>query len=159
MNQHDEIRDLLALAAAGGLNADAEAERRVQAHLNQCQACRSEFESWQQLTGALKRMPTPQAPMGLVERTRRKLQAQAVARADRRRKWVVLSSLTALAWMFSILTWMVFQTLGGRVAQVFDVSSTAITMAWIGYTMISWLTTGVVAAALGKSHRQEERTV
>src|SRR5262249_12782842 len=116
-------------------------------------------ESWQQLTGALKRMPTPQAPMGLVERTRRNLQAQAVARTEHRRKWTAVAVLSVLAWMFSFLTWRVFQTPGGRLTQQFDLSSTAVVMAWIGYTMISWLTTGVVAAALGKSHRREERTV
>src|SRR5262249_54631874 len=118
-----------------------------------------EFESWQQLTGALKRLPTPHAPLGLVERTRRSLEARAVAQVEHRRKWVVLSSLTALAWMVSFLSWMVFQLMGGRLAQALDISSTAMTMAWIGYTMISWLTSAVVAAALGKSHRQEERTV
>ena len=157
MNEHDEIRDLLALAAAGGL--DAEAERRMEEHLGQCLECRAEFDSWQQLTGALKRMPTPQAPLGLVERTRRNLEARAVAQAEHRRKWVGLSGLTALAWMFSFLSWLVFQMLGARLAQVLDISSSAMTMAWIGYTMISWLTTALVAAALSKSHRQEERTV
>jgi anti-sigma factor RsiW len=156
MNEHDEIRDLLTLAAAGGL--DPAAERRVEAHLNQCAACRSEFESWQQLTGALKRLPTPQAPMGLVERTRRNLQAQAAARAEHRRKWSVLSVLIVLAWMFSFLSWVVFQMLGGKLAQAFDISSAAVTMAWIGYTMISWLMTSLVAAALGKRHQQEGRT-
>jgi anti-sigma factor RsiW len=157
MNEHDEIRDLLALAAAGGL--DAETERRMEEHLGQCAECRTELDSWQQLTGALKRMPTPQAPLGLVERTRRILEARAVAQADHRRRWVALSVLTALAWIFSFVSWLVFQMLGGRLAQALDLSSTAITMAWIGYTMISWLTTGAVAAALGKSHRQEEGTV
>jgi len=156
MNEHDEIRPLLTLAAAGAL--DGAVERRVEEHLRQCSACRAEFESWQGLIGALKRMPTPQAPLGLVERTRLKLEAQAAARAELRRKWIVLSILTVLAWMFSFLSWVVFQMLGGRLAQSFDVSATVITAAWIGYTMISWLATGLVAAMLGKRYEQEGRT-
>jgi anti-sigma factor RsiW len=156
MNEHDEIRDLLPLAAAGGL--DAETERRMEEHLGQCPECRTEFDSWQQLTGALKRMPTPQAPLGLVERTRRNLEARAVAQTEHRRKWATVGALSIFAWLFSLLSWLLFQMLGGKLAQTLDISSTAMTMAWIGYTMLSWLTTGLVAAALGRNHRQEERT-
>jgi anti-sigma factor RsiW len=150
MNQHDDIRDLLTLAAAGAL--DAAEQRQVEEHLRQCAGCRAELESWQRLTGALQALPTPQAPVGLVERTRRQMERSAAARAGHRQQRILLFGLTASAWMFSFLGWLVFQMLGGK---VLDLSSTAVTMAWIGYTMVSWLTAGLAAAMLGKRYQQE----
>jgi anti-sigma factor RsiW len=153
MNQHDDIRDLLTLAAAGAL--DAAEQRQVEEHLRQCAGCRAELESWQRLTGALEALPTPQAPVGLVERTRRLMESQSVARAETRQKRIMLFALTAFAWMFSFLSWQLLSMLNGKVV---DISSTAVTMVWIGYTMASWLTAGIAAAMLGKRHHQEGRT-
>jgi anti-sigma factor RsiW len=101
MSGHEEIRDLLTLAAAGAL--DAAGQRRVEDHLRECRDCRAELEGWQQLTGALKQMPTPQAPMGLVERTRRRMERQAAARVEQQRRRVLLMWLTAFAWASTLL--------------------------------------------------------
>ncbi|HMF89449.1 MAG TPA: zf-HC2 domain-containing protein [Candidatus Angelobacter sp.] len=157
MNQHDDIRDLLTLAAAGAL--DAAEQRSVAEHLRQCAGCRAELESWQRLTGALEALPTPQAPLGLVERTRRQLEARVSVQAERSRKRALLVWLTVLGWASTLLTWPLFQLLGGRIAGALDLSSQGLNQVWIGYLVASW-TIGVVAAGLlGQRHQQEGRTL
>ena len=60
MSDHDEIRALLALAAAGALEPDE--EDRVAVHIRSCSACASEAASMQSIAGHLRRLPTPQPP-------------------------------------------------------------------------------------------------
>jgi anti-sigma factor RsiW len=157
MSNHNDIHDLLPLAAAGAL--DPAAQRQVEEHLSQCSDCRAELASWQRLTGALEALPTPQAPLGLVERTRRHLESQAVARAEYRRKRTLLFVLAVFAWMFTWLSWLLFQMLRGKLADALDISSATLTTAWIGYALVSWLATAFAAALLGKRYQQEGRTV
>ena len=52
MSEHDQIRELLALAAAGAL--DASEESRLSAHLRSCPDCASELSSWQEMGAALR---------------------------------------------------------------------------------------------------------
>ena len=68
MNEHDAMRELLSLAAAGAL--DAAEQAKLGGHLAGCPACAAELDAWRELAGSLKRLPTPQAPLGLVERVR-----------------------------------------------------------------------------------------
>jgi anti-sigma factor RsiW len=157
MPQHDDIRDLLTLAAAGAL--DAAEQRQVEEHLRQCPGCRAELESWQRLTGALEALPTPQAPLGLVERTRRQLEAQVSVQAERKRKRTLLLWLTVLGWASTLLTWPLFQLLGGRMAGVLDLSSQGLNQAWIGYLVVSWMISAIVAGLLGQQRQQEGRTL
>jgi len=149
MDAHQEIRDLLTLAAAGAL--DAGGQRRLEDHLRQCPDCRAEFETWQRLTGAIKDMPTPQAPMGLVERTRRRMERQAATRAAQRRHRLLLVWLTVFAWTTTLLTWPLLRLLGGRL----DLSWTglSLTEAWIVYVVVSWMISVVVAGLLGRRHQ------
>jgi anti-sigma factor RsiW len=151
MNGHEDIRDLLTLAAAGALDADG--QRRVEDHLRQCQGCRAEFETWQRLTGALQDMPTPQAPMGLVERTRRRMERQAAAHAAQRRHRLLLVWLTVFAWASTLLTWPLLRLLGGSL----DLSWTglSLTEVWIAYVVVSWMISIVVAGLLGRRHQQQ----
>lgn len=155
MNQHDDIRDLLTLAAAGAL--DAAEQRRVEEHLRLCAACRAELESWQRLTGALEELPTPQAPMGLVERTRRQLEAQVSVQAERKRKHTLLFWLTVFGWASTLLTWPLLQW-GSSFAGLLDISVTeaSITQVWIGYIVVTWTVTAIVAGLLGQRRRQSQ---
>jgi anti-sigma factor RsiW len=154
MNQHDDIRDLLSLAAAGAL--DAAEQRQVEEHLRQCAGCRAELESWQRLTGALEALPTPQAPVGLVERTCRQLEQQVALQAERRWKRTLLVWLTLLGWASTLLTWPLFQFFGGRLGGIFDVSSQAVNQMWFGYLVVSWMISAVVAGLLGQRLRQSQ---
>jgi anti-sigma factor RsiW len=155
MNDHAEIHDLLTLAVAGALDADE--QRRVEDHVRRCDDCRVQFEAWQRLTGVLEALPTPQAPLGLVERTYRLLLHQAAMRAQHRRSRALLVWLTVFSWAVTLLTWLGFRWLGDRVAHALDVSSTSLTMAWIVYTLVAWLGTAVIASLLGKRYQQEGR--
>ena len=157
MDQHNDIRDLLSLAAAGAL--DAAEQRQVEEHLRQCAGCRAELESWQRLTGALEAVPTPQAPMGLVERTRRQLEARVSVQAERRWKRTLLVWLTVLGWASTLLTWPLFQFLGSRLGGILDVSSQGVNQVWIAYIVVSWMISAVVAVLLGQRCQQEGRTL
>ncbi len=155
MSQHDDIRDLLTLAAAGAL--DTAAQRQVEEHLRHCPSCRAEMESWQRLTSALEALPTPPAPPGLVERTRRRLEARAAAQAELRLKRALFLWLTVLGWATTLLTWPLFQLLSGRLGGV--LSPQGLNQVWIGYVVVSWMISAVVAGLLGQRYQQEGRTL
>jgi anti-sigma factor RsiW len=159
MNNHNDIRDLLPLAAAGAL--EPAAQRQVEEHLSECSDCRAELASWQRLTGALEALPTPQAPLGLVERTRRQMENRAAAKAERRWNRAVLVWLTAFAWISTLLTWPLFQFFGGRLGGMLDLSSRGVTNVWIGYIVMTWTVTVIVAGLLGQRYQrnQEVRTI
>jgi anti-sigma factor RsiW len=157
MDQHAEIRGLLTLAAAGAL--DEAGQRRVEDHLRQCPDCRSELAAWQRLTGALEALPTPQAPAGLVERTRRQMENRAATRAKHRWNGMALVWLTVLAWISTLLSWPLFQFFGGRLAGLLDLSSRGVIQVWIGYAVVSWMASIVVAGLLGQRRQQEGRSL
>ncbi|HEY6970182.1 MAG TPA: zf-HC2 domain-containing protein [Candidatus Angelobacter sp.] len=159
MDQHNHIRDLLTLAAAGVLSA--EEQRAVEEHLLLCSECRSEFAVWSRLTGALQDVPTPQAPMSLVERTRQQLEKQAVLRTERRRQRWLFVWLTVFAWTTTFLTWPLFQFLSSRVGQFLDLSWTHISLgeAWIGYMFLVGTIGALVVGLVGKQRLEEERTI
>ena len=159
MDEHNHIRDLLTLAAAGVLSA--EEQRAVEEHVLLCSECRSEFAAWSRLTGALQELPTPQAPMSLVERTRRQLEKQAVMRTEcRQQRWLFVW-LTVFAWAITLLTWPLFQFLGSRVSQFVDLSWTHINSgeAWVGYMFLVGTIGALAVALVGKQRLQEERTL
>ncbi|HLW55107.1 MAG TPA: zf-HC2 domain-containing protein [Candidatus Angelobacter sp.] len=157
--EHDEIRDLLTLAAAGAL--DAEEQKKVRDHLRLCADCSADFAAWSRLAGALEEIPTPQAPVGLVERTRRRLEAQAAIAAERRQQRWLFFWLTVFAWGTTLLTWPLFQYFGDRVGGVVDLSWTHIgaTGAWIGYMLLVGTIGALAAGFLGKRRMQEEQTI
>jgi anti-sigma factor RsiW len=159
MNEHAEVHELLTLAAAGAL--DEAEERRVEEHLRQCSDCRAEFAGWQRITGALEALPTPQAPRGLVERTRRQMERQAAAKAEHRWNRNLLVWLTVFAWISTLLTLPLFQLVGGKLGELLDMSSRGVTQLWIGYAVVSWMMSFVVAGLLGQGFRRnrEERVL
>ena len=158
-NEHDEIRDLLTLAAAGALSA--EGQKQVEAHLESCIECRAEFALWSRLTGAIEQIPTPQAPMGLVERTRLRLETEAADNAERRQQRWLFFWLTAFAWTTTLLTWPLFQFFGGRVGNRIDLSWThlGVTGAWITYMLLVGTIGTLAAGLLGKRRIEEGRTI
>jgi predicted anti-sigma-YlaC factor YlaD len=78
MTDHDLVRPMFALSAAGLL--DAEGERRLREHVAGCDACRAELEAFAQLADGLRFMPSAPPPADLLVRT----QARVAAEADRR---------------------------------------------------------------------------
>jgi len=153
MNEHKKIRDLLTLAAAGLL--DPREQREVEKHLQQCGVCSSEFGEWSRIAGALKELPIPQAPAGLVWQTQRILAQAALAKQNRVSR-LVLALLIAFSWIVTVTTFGLMQLLNVPLAQWLDVSSTAL---WVAYIGLTWLATALAAGLLGKHWRQEGRTI
>lgn len=159
MGEHASIRDLLTLAAAGAL--DAVEQRRVEQHLRDCAECRAEFQAWGRLAGALEALPTPQAPPGLVERTRLQIVTRAaLAREQRQQRWLFFW-LTLLGWATTILSWPLFAFVGSRTGRFVDLSWTHVSAleAWIGYMFVVGTIGALAVGLLGRRRMQEGRTI
>ena len=130
MKEHDAVRALLALGAAGAL--DAGEERLVREHAALCEACAAELRSWQGLAGELSALPVPQAPPALVARTRARVEAAELRRWDES----VLLFLILLAWAVGLSGWVAW-------VAVFGLAGTLTYLA--ASTMLVWLTAGVAA--------------
>jgi anti-sigma factor RsiW len=153
MKEHIFVRDLLTLAAAGML--DAAEQRRVEAHLDHCEACRAEFGEWDLIAGALKEMPTPQAPARLILQTQRLLSHQEAARRHQASQ-LGLALLVVFSWMAAFMTVGFVRMFDIPLARWLDVSSTTL---WVTYVGITWFSTALAAGLLGKRYLQEGRTI
>ncbi len=80
MNEHDKIRELLALAAADALTS-AE-EKQVAEHVRSCIACSNELEAWRPIASELRRLPTPQPSSWLVQATLARAEAKLTEQAE-----------------------------------------------------------------------------
>jgi anti-sigma factor RsiW len=156
MNEHDRIRELLALAAAGTLS-DAEATR-VTRHAADCPECEAELGRWRSLAATLGRIPTPQAPAAMVQRTRAQLAARFAGAEERRtNQWLVAFAIL-LSWTITLGGWMVFRVFQEGIPAVLEMSGGMWT--WlVGYTVVGWMTAAVAAAVLGLRYRRTGRTV
>ena len=154
MREHSGVRDLLSLAAAGGL--DTAQQRRVEEHLHRCEACRAEFNGWTRLADALKELPTPHAPPELVLRTLRLLETHAAADKKKRAARAVPAFLILFSWIVTVLNWSLVRLFDLPLARWLDVSSTTV---WVTYIGITWLATALAAGLLGKHWQQEGKTL
>jgi len=153
MKEHSKARDLLALAAAGVL--DPVDQRRVEEHLLDCKECHAEFNAWARLAGALKELPTPQAPSRMVQQTHRLLKHAAALRPQPGGR-LGLALLVVFSWMLTFVTVGFFRLLDIPVAQWLDVPSTTL---WVVYVGLTWLATALAAGLLGKHWQQEGRAI
>jgi predicted anti-sigma-YlaC factor YlaD len=146
---HAEVRELLALGAAGLL--DAATERGVQDHLRECPECAAEFEGLAALAQDLRGLPVPHAPAGLVLRT-----VELVA-AERRHNHIAVAMAVVFAWVVWLAAWGVFQVLTEGIVAPFHASLTGL-LTWMAIsTAFSWATAGVAVALLGR--RRMERSL
>jgi anti-sigma factor RsiW len=156
VSDHESIRELLSLAAAGVLEPDE--QRRVQQHVDVCDACRRELEVWQGYGRELVRLPAPVAPKYLAERTSARILEQRAAAAQRRWDDIVLAVLVLLGWTVSLVAWVVFRLFSGGMLSVVETSFVTI-LTWLGAsTLFAWLTAAVAAVMLG-SRRVVRRMV
>lgn len=156
MSEHDSIRELLALAVAGAL--EPKEQERVERHARECAACAAELDDWQLLASGLKRLPTPQPPAALIERTRAQAELQIVAEAENRWNRRVIAFVILFAWTLTLASWPVVRLLSGNLLGWFD---PAFGRAWIGFaglTALGWLGGGIAAAMLAVQQRRERRT-
>lgn len=157
MTEHDEIRELLVLAAACAL--EPAEQLRLEQHLIGCAACAAEWEQWRELAGALRRLPTPQPPPALVERVRARAEAELAREAEGRWNRAVMAFLVLFAWTVTLASWPLVRLLGGSVLAWLGMPATQAWL-WLGsYTVLAWVTAGVAAALLGLRYRSARRTV
>ncbi len=153
MKEHLKARDLLPLAAAGVLELSE--QRRVEEHLHRCAACHAEFNMWTSLAGALKELPTPQAPPRMVLQTQRLLKHAAALRPQPGSRFG-LALLVVFSWMCAFVTLGFIQMLDIPVARWLDIPPTTL---WVVYIGLTWLATALAAGVLGKHWHQEGRTI
>ena len=157
MSEHESIRELLSLAAAGVLAP--EEQRRVEQHAGVCDACQRQLEMWQRYSRELVRLPAPVAPKHLAEQTRARILRERAATADRRWDDIVLAVLVLFGWTVTLVTWIVFRLFTGGLLSVVQVGFVRILM-WSGAsTVFAWLTAAVAAVMLGIERRATRRLI
>ncbi|MBI4872995.1 MAG: zf-HC2 domain-containing protein [Acidobacteria bacterium] len=149
MKEHEAVRAMLPLAAAGAL--DPEEERRVRAHTAGCQACESELGAWQALGEELAALPAVLAPPPLVERTQARVRAALCEEDERRWDETALALLSLLACTVGLATWAVWRLAMPGVTG----GLTYLTVS----TLVTWLTAGVAALIAGQRRRALGRSI
>lgn len=155
MSDHDEIRKLLALAAADALNpAD---EERALNHARSCRECSRELESWQSLAAGLRRLPTPQPPAALIQRTKALAEARLEEEADARWQRNAMIFVVAFAWVLTIVSWPLVRVATQGLAELLNPRLNQTWISFAGSATLVWLTGGVAAVMLSLRQRRERR--
>ncbi|MGH9744615.1 MAG: hypothetical protein ACRD59_00720 [Candidatus Acidiferrales bacterium] len=154
-SDHEKIRDLLALAAAEGL--ESKESERVMQHVRACAECSAELEQWQLLAGGLRQLPTPQPSPGLVQRTCARAEAQFVEEREHLWNRRVMISLVVFAWALTLTSWPLVRLLSGGFLSLLDPRLNQSWLGFAGFTSLVWLTGGVAAVLLSLHQRRERR--
>jgi len=155
MSEHERIRELLALAAAGALTS-AE-EKQVAEHVRSCIACSNELEAWRQTASELRRLPTPQPSSWLVQATLARAEAKLTEQAEHDWNHRVLILVVAFAWLTTIASWPIFHFLSGRFGSLLGPQFTGTWINFAAFTALGWLAGGVAAVMLAVRQRGERR--
>ena len=157
MNEHESMRELLALAAAGAL--DREQQRRLDAHARECPICRHELESWSAYAEGLRRLPQPPVPGQLMERTRARILQERAAAADRRWNDLMLGALALFTWTVGLSFWFLFRIFTGGELVIMGANLVRLGTWSALSTVFVWLTAAAAALALGKRRRDLRRAL
>lgn len=138
MNEHESVREMLALAAAGALGPDE--IRRIEQHAQGCDLCRADLETWSAYAQGLRKLPQPSMPEGLVQRTQTRILQQRVEAAGRRRQELLLAALALFGWASGLPFWTLARALTGGSLLTWSLVS----------TVLVWVTAATAALMLGK---------
>ena len=155
MNDHEKIRELLALAVADALTR-AE-EEQVMNHVRSCTECSSELDSWRLLAAGMRRLPTPQPRPLIVERARARAEIRFAEEAEHRWHRIVMIGVILFAWALTLMSWPVVRLVSGGLLGMLD---PRLNHAWLGFavfTTIVWMTGGAAAVFLSLQQRRERR--
>jgi len=152
MSEHDKIRELLALAAAGALTT-AE-EKRVAEHLRSCIACSNELEVWRPIATDLCGLPTPQPSSQLVQATLARAEAKLAEQAEHERNRRVMIFVVPFAWLVMVATWPVFHFVSGHFGSLLGPQFGRTWTSFVAFTALAWLAGGVAAAMLAVRKRE-----
>jgi anti-sigma factor RsiW len=154
INEHDRVRELLPLAAAGAL--DAAEEARLSAHIRLCADCAADLSRWQEIQAGLRRMPTPQAPAALVERSIALAQERFTQESDRRTERRIVALVVVFSWIFVAISWPLAQLLAHGWQSLLGFGFEQGWKNFAVFTAICWLA-GAAAAILLALRRSRER--
>ena len=153
MTEHESVRAMLVLAAAGMLGP--EEVRRVEQHAQGCELCRQDLERWAVYTQGLAKLPQPSAPEGLVFRTRARILQERTEAAARRRHELFLAALVIFGWAAGWAFWTLARVVTGGSLNVFG-ANLVNGLTWsVVSTVRVWMTAATVAVMLGR--RREMR--
>ena len=141
MSDHESVRQLLPLSAAGLL--DPNQERLVREHARQCAACAAELDQFGELSAGLRALPVPQPPAYLLARTTSLLAAEA----DRREGAVFACEAAVFACGFILIVGQALRTMVGNTAA----------LGWLLWALVSSVL-GAASALLLASRRRFERS-
>jgi len=155
MNDHDKIRELLALSVADALTQTE--EEQVMNHARSCAECSSELDSWRLLAAGMRRLPTPQPRPLIVERARARAEIRFAEEAENRWHRIVMIGVILFAWALTLMSWPVVRLVSGGLLGILD---PRLNHAWMGFavfTTIIWMTGGAAAVFLSLQQRRERR--
>jgi hypothetical protein len=155
MSEHDKIRELLALAAAGVLTSAEETQ--VAKHVRSCIACSNELGAWQQTASELRRLPMPQPSSWLVQATLARAEAKLTEQPENDWNRHVIIFVVALAWLLTIANWPVFHFVCGRFGSLLGPQFSHTWISFATFTALEWLAGGVAAVMLAIRQRGERR--
>jgi anti-sigma factor RsiW len=154
-NEHDEIRERLALFVAGALAAGE--EDRIARHTATCPSCAAEIERWQLISGGLRQLRTPQPSAALFEGTRALAEAELAAQTERRRSRIVLTLLTVFSWTITIAGWPVFRLVTSGLLSLLDIRFRELWILFAIFSALTWVAGGSAAVLLSARRRHERR--
>jgi hypothetical protein len=155
MNEHDRMRELLALGAADAL--DAAEERELAAHVKTCAACAAEMEQRRELSASLYRLPPPQAPAQLVERVRHQMVASGFAEMERRQTQHAVAWLALFAWTLVLGSWPILRLLSNEAGSFLNIQFLHTWYGLFGVTVAGWVAAGTAALVVALRQREERR--
>jgi len=157
MSEHDKIRELLALAAAGALTS-AE-EKQVAEHVRSCVACSNELEAWRPIASELRRLPTPQPSPWLLQATRARAEVKLAEQAEHDWHRRVMIFVVALSWLLTIASWAVFHVMSEPLGRLLGPEFSQTWIIFGAFTALEWMAGGVAAVMLALRQRGERRLV
>jgi hypothetical protein len=155
MSEHDKIRELLPLAAAGALTS-AE-EKQVAEHVRSCIACSSELDAWRPIATDLCRLPTPQPSSRLIQTTLVLAGAKLAEQAEQDWSRRLMIFVVALAWLLTIASWLLFHFVSGHIGSLLQPLFGRTWISFAAFTALGWIAGGVAAVMLAVRQHGERR--
>jgi len=152
---HEEIREQLALSAAGLL--PPKGESNIRNHIAECASCAAQFEILAAISHELTALPAPSPSPDLLARTHALMVAEAAALADRRRMAMVAVAAGLFAWVINLATWAVYQLITGGIDAVLRPAMSGL-LAWLALSTLTAMLAAPASVALA-SRRRIERSI
>jgi hypothetical protein len=155
MNEHNRIRELVVLAAAGILTATQ--EKHVVKHMRSCIVCSNELNIWQSITTDLRGLPTPQPSSRLMQVTLARAQMRLTGQAEHDWNRCVMIFVVAFAWLLIVAAWPVSHFASRHFGNMLGPQFGSTWIGFAAFVALAWLEGGVAAAMLAIRHRGKRR--